>query len=124
MTRRGRWKSAGEMIFYFGLIFFGLEIVSQAAAPLKESPDIVQLFTQTKNPLFGLGLGMVVTAIVHASAIPISIVALLAQQDLIGLENAVPIVLGANIGTTVTAPAGRDGGQCQRQKNRRVSPDL
>ena len=46
---------------------------------------------------------MVVTAIVHASAIPISILAVLAQQDLVLLENAVPIILGANIGTTVTA---------------------
>ncbi len=103
MTRRGKWKASGEMIFYFGLIFFGLEMISQAAAPLKESPDFVHFFTEAKNPLFGLGLGMVVTAIVHASAIPISILALLAQQDLVGLENAVPIVLGANIGTTVTA---------------------
>ncbi len=103
LTRRGRWKTAGEMIFYFGLIFFGLEIISQTAAPLKQSPAFVHYFTQAKNPLFGLGLGIVVTAIVHASAIPISILAVLAQQDLVGLENAVPVVLGANIGTTVTA---------------------
>lgn len=103
MTRRGGWKTAGEMIFYFGLIFFGLEIISQAVAPLKQSPDFIHYFTQVKNPLFGLGLGMVVTAIVHASAIPISILAVLAQQDLVLLENAVPVVLGANIGTTVTA---------------------
>jgi phosphate:Na+ symporter len=46
---------------------------------------------------------VIVTGIVHASAIPISILALLAQQDLISLENALPIILGANIGTTVTA---------------------
>ncbi|PKN05909.1 MAG: Na(+)/phosphate symporter, partial [Deltaproteobacteria bacterium HGW-Deltaproteobacteria-7] len=103
LTRRGRWKTAGEMIFYFGLIFFGLEIISQTAAPLKQSPVFVHYFTQAKNPLFGLGLGIVVTAIVHASAIPISILAVLAQQDLVGLENAIPVVLGANIGTTVTA---------------------
>ena len=103
MTRRGGWKTAGEMIFYFGLIFFGLEIISQAAAPLKQSPAFIYYFTQVKNPLFGIGLGMVFTAIVHASAIPISILAVLAQQDMVLLENAVPIILGANIGTTVTA---------------------
>jgi phosphate:Na+ symporter len=60
-------------------------------------------FTQNANPLYGVGVGLVVTAIVQASAIPIAILALLAQQDLVSLENAVPIVLGANIGTTVTA---------------------
>lgn len=103
LTRRGNWKAAGEMIFYFGLIFFGLDIISQVAAPLKQSPAFVHYFEQTNNPLLGVGLGMAVTAIVHASAIPIGILAVLAQQDLIALENAVPIVLGANIGTTVTA---------------------
>ncbi len=103
LTRRDGWKTTGEMIFYFGLIFFGLEIISQAAAPLKQSPAFIHYFAQIRNPLFGIGLGMVVTAVVHASAIPISILAVLAQQDLIGLENAVPVVLGANIGTTVTA---------------------
>ena len=103
LTRRGNWKTAGEMIFYFGLIFFGLDMISQAAAPLKQSPAFVQYFAMTKNPLYGIGLGMVITAIVHASAIPISILAILAQQDLVLLENAVPVVLGANIGTTVTA---------------------
>jgi phosphate:Na+ symporter len=103
LVRRDKWKAAGEMIFYFGLIFFGLDIISQAAAPLKHSPSFIHHFTQVKNPLFGLGLGIAVTAIVHASAIPISILAVLAQQGLIGVENAVPVVLGANIGTTVTA---------------------
>jgi phosphate:Na+ symporter len=103
LTRRGKWKAAGEMIFYFGLIFFGLEIISQAAAPLKQSPAFISYFTQIKNPLLGIGVGMVVTAVVHASAIPISILAVLAQQDLVLLENAVPVILGANIGTTVTA---------------------
>ncbi|MFO7569832.1 MAG: Na/Pi cotransporter family protein [Smithellaceae bacterium] len=103
MTRRGRLHVAGELIFYFGLIFFGLELVSQAVLPLKESPAFVAIFTQTKSPLFGIGLGMVVTAVVQASAIPISILALLAQQEMVSLENALPVVMGANIGTTVTA---------------------
>jgi len=103
LTRRTKWKTAGEMVFYFGLIFFGLDMISQAAAPLKQSPAFIHYFAQVKNPLVGIGLGMAATAVVHASAIPISILAVLAQQDLIGLENAVPVVLGANIGTTVTA---------------------
>lgn len=103
MTRRGKWKAAGEMIFYFGLIFFGLEMISQAASPLKQSPAVVDFLTQAKNPLWGIGLGIAVTAVVNASAIPISILAVLAQQEMVVLENAVPVVLGANIGTTVTA---------------------
>ncbi len=100
---RSKWKIAGQIIFYFGLIFFGLGLISQAIEPLKNSPAFLNLFRQTQNPLLGIGLGIAVTAIIHASAIPISIMALLAQQDLISLDNALPVIMGANIGTTVTA---------------------
>ncbi|PKN71543.1 MAG: hypothetical protein CVU54_00540 [Deltaproteobacteria bacterium HGW-Deltaproteobacteria-12] len=100
---REKWDVAGKMIFYFGLIFFGLEMVGQAAEPLKKSPDFLNFFAQAKNPLFGLALGVVVTGIIHASAIPIGILVILAQQDVVSLENALPVVMGANIGTTVTA---------------------
>ena len=100
---RSRWKIAGQIIFYFGLIFFGLGLISQAVEPLKNSPAFLNLFTKTQNPFLGIGLGIAVTGIIHASAIPISIMALLAQQDLISLENALPVIMGANIGTTVTA---------------------
>ena len=103
LTARGKWKIAGEMIFLFGLIFFGLELVSRAAEPLKNSPALMEFFTKANNPALGILLGVIVTGIVHASAIPISILALLAQQNLISLENALPIIMGANIGTTVTA---------------------
>ncbi|NTW07253.1 MAG: Na/Pi cotransporter family protein, partial [Syntrophaceae bacterium] len=103
LTGRGGWKSAGETIFYFGLIFFGLQLVNMAAEPLKTSTAFLNFFAETKNPLFGITLGIVVTGIVHASAIPIGILVILAQQDLVLLENAVPVILGANIGTTVTA---------------------
>jgi phosphate:Na+ symporter len=103
LTRRDKWKIAGEMIFYFGLIFFGLELVSQAAEPLKSSQALLNFFAQAKNPFIGIGLGIVVTGIVHASAIPISILVILAQQDVVTLENAIPVMMGANIGTTVTA---------------------
>lgn len=103
LVRRGRWQIAGQIMFYFGLLFFGLGMISQAIEPLKNSPLFLSLFTQTQNPFLGIGLGIAVTGIIHASAIPISIMALLAQQDLVSLENALPVVMGANIGTTVTA---------------------
>jgi phosphate:Na+ symporter len=100
---RGRWQITGQIIFNFGLLFFGLGLISQAAEPLKNYPAFLNLFTRTQNPFLGIGLGIAVTGIVHASAIPISIMALLAQQDLVSLENALPVIMGANIGTTVTA---------------------
>ena len=103
LTGRAKWQTIGEMIFYFGLMFFGLNLVSSVVEPLKKSPALIHMLTQTQNPLIGIGLGIVVTGIVHASAIPISMMVLLAQQDMVSLENAVAVVMGANIGTTFTA---------------------
>ncbi len=103
LVSRDKWKLAGEMIFYFGLIFFGLQMVNLAAEPLKNSPAFVHFFAKARNPFYGIGLGIIVTGIIHASSIPVAILVILAQQNIISLENALPIVMGANIGTTVTA---------------------
>lgn len=98
-----RWKTVGEVLFYFGLLFFGLSLTSSATAPLKNSEMFLRFFRETTTPLIGFLIGVVFTAIVHASVIPISILVILAQQDLMTLHAALPIVFGANVGTTVTA---------------------
>ncbi|MBA4418258.1 MAG: hypothetical protein C0392_10170 [Syntrophus sp. (in: bacteria)] len=103
---KDKWKPVGEMIIYFGLIFFGLSLVGDATAPLKENEQFMRFFRETKNPLVGLAIGVIFTALVHASAIPVSILIVLGQQGLVSIENALPIVLGANIGTTATAIMG------------------
>lgn len=100
---KGKWKSIGEAMFYFGLIFFGLSVAAHATAPLKNNPIFINFFQETKNPLLGVVVGMLLTAVVQASAIPISILVILAQQGLITIDNSLPIVFGANIGTAVTA---------------------
>ncbi len=102
-SAKEKWKAIGEGIFYFGLIFFGLSIVSAAAAPLRGHPAVAELFRQSQNPLLGILAGLVFASVIHSSAIPISILVILAQQNLMTLENALPIVFGANIGTAVTA---------------------
>jgi phosphate:Na+ symporter len=102
-TGKEKWQGIGESIFYFGLLFFGLSMVGTATLPLKNHPEIVGFFRDTQHPLTGFALSALFTALVHASAIPISILAILAQQDLISLANALPMVIGANVGTTVTA---------------------
>ncbi|MBE9546005.1 MAG: Na/Pi cotransporter family protein [Proteobacteria bacterium] len=100
---KGKWKSIGEAMFYFGLIFFGLSVAAHATAPLKNNPIFINFFQETKNPLLGVVVGMLLTAVVQASAIPISILVILAQQGLITIDISLPIVFGANIGTAVTA---------------------
>jgi phosphate:Na+ symporter len=103
MSGRRRLKLAGEPLFYFGLMLFGLGLTSAAAVPLKNNPTAIGFFQHSPNAAWGIVLGAAFTALVHASAIPISMLVILAQQDLIGLNAALPIVLGANIGTTITA---------------------
>ncbi|MDR2862046.1 MAG: Na/Pi cotransporter family protein [Syntrophobacterales bacterium] len=98
-----RWKSPGEIIFYFGLLFFGLGLTAGATAPLKDSPFFLSFFQEATPPLLGFAIGLFFTALVHASVIPISILVILAQQDIISLHTALPIVFGANVGTTITA---------------------
>jgi len=99
----GKGKVAGEAVFFFGLLFFGLNIMGMATAPLKDHPAVIRFFREAGNPFVGIAVGAVFTAIVHASLIPISLLVILAQQGLISIETALPIVIGANVGTTVTA---------------------
>ncbi len=96
-------KSAGEILFYFSLIFFSLNLTGYATAPLKENPTFLAFFQETQNPLLGVAIGVIFTGIVQASSIPISILVIMGQQDLVSIDNALPIILGANMGTTVTA---------------------
>jgi len=100
---KDRWRSAGEALFYFGIMFFGLSLVSQAASPLKDHPDIIRFFREANNPLLGVAVGLVFASVIHSSAIPISLLVILAQYGWVTLENALPIVFGANVGTAITA---------------------
>ncbi|MHB8111301.1 MAG: Na/Pi cotransporter family protein [Syntrophorhabdaceae bacterium] len=103
---KDRWKTAGEALLYFGTIFYGLSLIGEASAPLKDNPAFAAYLLSARHPLIGLLIGLVFTGIVHASAIPISMLVMLGMQGLISIENALPIIIGANIGTTVTALMG------------------
>ncbi len=83
---KAKWKILGEIVFYFGLMFFGLELVSKSLEPLKESAVLMEMFKQAQHPWIGVLMGIVVTGIVQASAIPISIIVLLAHQEMISCK--------------------------------------
>lgn len=100
---KDRWRSAGQALFYFGVMFFGLSLVSQAAAPLKDHQEVLRLFREADHPFMGFTAGLIMASLIHSSAIPISILVILAQYGLVSLESALPIVFGANVGTAITA---------------------
>lgn len=103
LVGKDKKKSVGEAIFYFGLLFFGLSLMSTGMSPLQDNQVFINLLAQTKNPVFGILLGTIFTAIIQSSSVTTAILVLLGQQGLLNIEGAIPLFMGANIGTTVTA---------------------
>jgi Na/Pi-cotransporter len=98
-----RFKMLGKAAFYFGFIFFSLEVVSFTLKPLGESAFFAEVLSRSSTPLMGVLAGMLVTAVVQSSSITTGLCILLVQQNILGAAAAVPVVVGANIGTTATA---------------------
>ncbi len=98
-----RWKIFGRTAFYFGFIFFSLDLVSGTLKPLQQLPLFRELLTQVRSPLTGVVAGLLITAILQSSSIATGLAILLVQQEMLAPTAAIPIVLGANIGTTSTA---------------------
>ena len=102
-TLPSRFKMLGKVAFYFGFIFFSLEIVSFTLKPLAQNPLFTEVLSRSSTPLTGVLAGLIITAMVQSSSITTGLCILLVQQNLMPVTAAIPIVIGANIGTTVTA---------------------
>ncbi len=100
---RSRVSIFGKSIFYFGFVFFSLNLISAALQPLQDEPALVQYLVQPQSPLLAILVGCVFTAMVQSSSVTTGLAIIFAQQGLLSLENAVPVIMGANIGTTATA---------------------
>ena len=93
----------GKIFAGFGILFIGMDMMSTAMVPLRENEFFVGLMTQLSNPLLGILVGMVFTAIIQSSSASVGILQALALSGSIGLNSAVYILFGMNIGTCVTA---------------------
>jgi phosphate:Na+ symporter len=98
-----RFKILGKAVFYFGFIFFSLDVVSYTLKPLAQNTVFTEVLSRSSTPLMGVLAGALVTAIVQSSSITTGLCILLVQQNLLAATAAIPIVIGANIGTTATA---------------------
>lgn len=92
----------GTVLFGFGLLFAGLEQMSGAVAPLADSPRFAELFLLFKNPIAGLFVGAILTAIMQSSSASVGVLQALCATGAVTLGTVVPIVMGQNIGTCVT----------------------
>lgn len=102
-------RHAGEAIAGVGLLFFGLRLMGAAVEPLRDSVPFRAMVALLDNPLAGLLAGMGMTALMQSSGAFIGMVMMLAHQGSLTLETAIPLLLGANIGTCITAGIGSIG---------------
>ncbi|MGN8913013.1 Na/Pi cotransporter family protein [Anaerofustis butyriciformans] len=93
----------GEIIAGLGVLFIGMEMMSSAMMPLRESETFISLMTKFSNPIFGIMAGAVFTAVIQSSSASVGILQALALNGLIGLDGAVYVLFGQNIGTCITA---------------------
>ncbi len=93
----------GGIIGGLGILFVGMNLMSDAMVPLRSSEEFVGLMTQFSNPLIGILVGMIFTAIIQSSSASVGILQTLATSGLIGLDGAVFVLFGQNIGTCITA---------------------
>ena len=93
----------GQIIAGFGILFIGMDMMSSSMEPLRDSEGFISLMTSFSNPLLGILAGAVFTAVIQSSSASVGILQALAVSGLIGLDNAVFVLFGQNIGTCITA---------------------
>ena len=103
LGKQAHVKNIGEVLLGFGILFFGMKLMSDAMRPLRTYSQFIELMKGLENPLLGLLIGTLFTALIQSSAAFIGIIIVLAQPGLITLEAGIPLVFGANIGTCITA---------------------
>jgi phosphate:Na+ symporter len=107
-TRQKKFRYWGEVILGFGLLFFGMDVMKHGLAPIKEDPAFLEFFTKfdpstVKGLLLSVLVGAALTIMVQSSSATIGLTMTLATQGLLTFPGAMALVLGENIGTTITA---------------------
>ena len=101
--RNENQKNVGESILGFGILFYGMKLMSDAMHPLRTYEPFIKTLSHLENPIMGLLVGAAFTALIQSSSAFTGIVIVLAQQGLLSLDAGIPLIMGANIGTCITA---------------------
>lgn len=113
-TKRGKKKDIGNILLGFAILMVGMNTMSEAVSELAKDPSFTSILTMFSNPILGLLAGLVLTAVVQSSSASVGILQSLTVSGVITYGAAIPIVMGQNIGTCVTAllsalSAGKNG---------------
>ena len=102
-SRREMRQNWGAVILGIGLVFFGMSLMGEAMEPLRSSQTFIDAMARLENPMLAMAVAAAFTGLVQSSSATTGVVIVLAQQGLISLESGIALVLGANIGTSITA---------------------
>lgn len=103
VAKKDRQRMRGEIMIGFGILMMGMKIMSSAVAPLQTDPNFAKFFMVFKNPILGVLAGAILTAIIQSSSASVGILQALAATGQVQWGSAIPIIMGQNIGTCVTA---------------------
>jgi phosphate:Na+ symporter len=96
-------RVVGKSVFYFGLIFLSLDLISTALKPFQHDPRLIEMLLLASTPWVGVMVGAVVTALLQSSSVTAGLSVLLVQQGVLDPTAAIAIVIGANVGTCATS---------------------
>ena len=100
--RNAKKKNIGQIMLGFGILFTGMSLMDSGVSPLRESAAFQELFVSMTNPILGILVGVVATVIIQSSSASVGILQALSSTGLVTFGSAIPIILGAHIGTAFT----------------------
>lgn len=103
VSRRSRRKDIGGIMVGFAVLMYGMQLMSEAVSPLGDMPEFSSLLVAFRNPILGVLVGAVFTGLIQSSAASVGILQALSLTGTISFGMAIPIIMGQNIGTCVTA---------------------
>lgn len=110
MAKSDKKKDVGEIMLGFAVLMFGMESMSGAVEPLADVPEFTSILTMFHNPILGVLVGAVLTAVIQSSSASVGILQALSVTGAFTFGSAIPIIMGQNIGTCVTAMISSVGG--------------
>ena len=99
----GHKRIVGQIVLALGLLFIGMNTMSSAVEPLKNLPEFQSVFTAFSNPLLGVAVGAAVTALLQSSSASMGILQAISTTGVVSFNIAMPLIMGQNIGTCITA---------------------
>ena len=99
----GHKRIVGQIVLGLGLLFIGMNTMSSAVEPLKNLPEFQSVFTAFSNPLLGVAVGAAVTALLQSSSASMGILQAISTTGVVSFNIAIPLIMGQNIGTCITA---------------------